>query len=145
MITTADQYRKLAADCRAERERSFEQSDTDGFLSQRASDIMALRYERAAEILEAGNTALFNGLYEGERRVAARVIQGQFGDSWLLDDAEAAKFGRKFVPMGNTSRVQKQLGLSQRKETAPAAISIRTGDVYRTGCKWGSDAIKQGA
>src|SRR5688572_6000895 len=42
---TADQWRAEAKDCRKAREDSWERSDTDGFLSQAASQAMAGEYE----------------------------------------------------------------------------------------------------
>lgn len=102
------------------------------------------------EIRAAGNVAQFVGLYEGTRRVAAKKIETKYGMAWRLDDAEAQKFGRQFIPTGDNSRVQKKLGLREAQETAPAWAVIsheRSGfsyrafvAVFRTGDKLGLDA-----
>lgn len=129
---------------------SFERSDTDGYLTQWACGITADLRRRQAQILRDGGKATFPGLYENDRRVAARLIETQFGPSWLLRDDEAARFGRRFIPEGDNSRIQKKLGLNEKPEMAPAAAktaSNGTGlsgnvwvETYRTGCRWGSDA-----
>lgn len=145
---TAQQYRESAAKhIEAERE-SFERCDTDGFMSQWAHSMSAQLDEAKAEIVENGNSSVFVGLYDGDRRVAAKIIQTRFGSTWLLSDEEANKYGRKFVAIGAKSRVQKQLGLRERKEVAPAwvtlsgntAVNVRP-VIFRTGDKWGSDAV----
>jgi len=149
------QAEALEAEAREATQRaydSFERSDTDGCLTQWAAGITADLRRVQARILRDGEKASFCGLYEGDRRVAARLITTQFGTSWLLRDDEALRFGRKFIPEGDNSRVQKTLGLHEAMETAPAAAktaSNGTGlsgnvwiETYRTGCKWGSDAVK---
>lgn len=109
----AAELRQLAAECRARSRESYERSDTDGCLSQWGHDLSAQQYEAQAEIVEAGGKAQFRGLYQGERRVRARIVTAgprwRSRDVWLLDDAEQAAFGgRKFVPYvggHGTSRV----------------------------------------
>lgn len=144
----ADAHRQAAQD-------SFDRCDTDGFVSQWASGIMARLADARARLAENGGRAIFTGLYEGDRRVIAKVVQTRFGSSWMLDDAEAAKFGRKFIPLqshNGRSRVQAQLGLSERDEWQTAAANTAGGgtglagacsvfvETYRTGDKWGRDA-----
>ena len=134
---------------------SFNRCDTDGFVSQWSHDISARLCAARAEIQEAGGQAEFIGLYQGDRRVLAKIIETQYGSSWLLHDDETgliSRCGKKFLPVGGGSRVLKQLGLSERWETASAWANTAGGgrgfaglssvriEVYRTGCKWGSDA-----
>jgi len=40
----------------------------------------------------------------GDPVVDAREIETQYGYAWLLSDAEAARYGRKFLPVGTRSR-----------------------------------------
>ena len=147
-MKSAEQYRAAAADCRQREADSFERSDTDGFMSQWASNVMAQVNEIKAEIVENGNMGIFRGLYDGNRRVMAKVIDTKFGASWLLSDEESSKYGRKFLPIGSNSRVQKQLGLRERMEKAPAWVTTAGNSIasvspviFRTGDKWGSDAV----
>lgn len=155
MTKTAQDYRVDAAASRKREQESWERSDTDGFLSQWASGISARLSDRKAAILEAGGKAQFLGLYQGDRRVKARMIETRFGCSWLLHDDETelrAKRGKPFLPTGKRSRVLRGLGLREAWEMAPAWATIMgsgtglsgcasayVGD-FRTGCKWGCDA-----
>lgn len=145
-METAQQYREAAAKNFDRAQESFERCDTDGFLSQWASDLNGRTNLLKAEVIENGGKATFVGLYEGSRRVAAKEIQTNYGTTWILSDEEASKFGRKFVPIGSKSRIQKQLGLTERDEEDSAWVTT-TGNmtscrpiVFRTGDKWGADA-----
>ena len=154
----------MTTDYRAEATRhfeaaaeSFDRCDTDGFVSQFCHDINGRLNNAKARIQEQGGRASFVGLYEGERRVLAKCITTQYGESWLLDDSETdliARRGKKFLPTGWNSRILKSLGLTQDYETAPAWATIGGSGsgfsglasahvvVFRTGDKWGSDAIR---
>lgn len=142
-----------AADARVR--ESIERSDTDGFLSQWAGGLTAGKERLAAEIAENGDRDYFVGLYQGDRRVKAMQLSGQYGPYWLLEESETALIaerGKPFVPMGSRSRVQKKLGLREAQELAPAYATIAgsgTGlsgaaSCYvtsrRSGSRWGDDA-----
>ncbi len=169
---SANELREKASESRRRVQESWERSDTDGFLSQWAGDLSARLYTTQAQLVEANKQSDFAGLYDvtGEtpRRVAAKLIDGQFGQSWLLRDDEAAKYGRRFIPFAGVrlldeldaqgfnqwepkvSRIQKKLGLVEMREMAPAWAKIDgkghglSGTawvaVYRSGDKWGQDA-----
>jgi hypothetical protein len=151
---TADEHREAAKAARQRSIDSFERSDTDGFMSQWASDITADEHLANAEILEAGGVAEFWGLYEGDRRVKAKMVtvydKFKFRDvtKWVVEDDDPICEQRKWIPSGPRSRVQKGLGLSERREIAPAKAGLRSDSqgkgcwvtTYRTGCRYGSDA-----
>lgn len=151
---TAAEYRTEAKEW-ADREReSWERSDTDGFLSQWASGLSGRLAQRRAELVENDRMGDFTGLYQGDRRVAAKRINAKYGTVWMLRDDEAERFGRKFVPIApwqGVSRVQKALGLAERGERAPAWADIKgkgyglSGSAwvatFRTGDQWGLDSI----
>ena len=153
--TTQEGWDELAVEFEAEahkcwerRDESWERSDTDGFLSQAASQAVASLNMDKAGVCRAGGMAEFWGLYEGDRRVKARIIDGKYGSSWLLHEDEAElieKRGKKFLPMDyyGKSRIHKQLGLTTRGEMAPAWVAsagFNGGYRFRVGCKWGQDA-----
>lgn len=138
---------------------SFERSDTDGFLSQYCSDLTGRLERRLAEICDNEGRDTFKGLYDGDRRVAARMMTfankfAGYGTvtKWLLHDDEAERYGRKWIPVGKRSRIQKELGLSERWELAPAWAKVMGSGTglsglascyigsFRTGDKWGRDA-----
>jgi hypothetical protein len=150
---TAEQYREEARKHLAAKEESFDRCDTDGFLSQWSSGLSARLCSAKAELVANGKMSDFVGLYDGERRLAAKLVNGQYGLVWLLREDEEARYGRKFVPTGKRSTVQRRLGLSECKELAPAWATI-TGsgrglsgnvwvEVYRTDAsEWGQGATK---
>ena len=118
MEITAQGLRTEAARLEAQAHESFDRCDTDGCVSQWCDSWSARKQRTQAEIVEAGGVAIFSGLYQGARRVAAKEIRTQFGWCWLLRDDEARRFGRRFVPCARVrqSRVQTKLGLCQRDE-----------------------------
>lgn len=119
LLTQAQQHEQAAQD-------SFDRCDTDGFLSQYASNLNALLCRARADIARRNGFYSFPCLMKGERRVDARLIDGQFGRVWLLSEAEAGVFRRQFIPFAGSgsSRVQKRLGLHEGEEDAPAAARI---------------------
>lgn len=156
MTTIAQTLRDEAAAHDKEAYDSFERCDTDGFLSQWASRMTAQLKRAKARIIENGGVSSFVGLYEGDRRVKAKVIETRFGSSWLLHEDEAdliAARGKPFLPTGSASRVLAALGLAERSEIAPAYAHV-IGDgrglsgaanarvaTLRGGDKWGQDAV----
>lgn len=148
--STPQSLRDEAAKMEQEREESFARCDTDGFLSQWGLGLSANKLRLKATILENGGRANFQGLYHGTTRVPAKLVEGQFGLVWLLRDDAAEQFGRRFIPHNYNSRVQRELGLSERTESAPATAAIvGTGrglsgrawvSAVRTGDRWGLDS-----
>lgn len=157
-ILTAAEYRANAASREEKAEESFQRSDTDGFLSQWALGLSAQLDRAKADLVDAGMKASFLGLYDGDRRVKAKKItQPMYNAPWLkqtvwyLDKEEADKYGRRYIPTGERSRIQKKLGLTERYEMDSAWAKI-TGEgrglsgnawvtTYRTGNEWGQDAV----
>ena len=95
--------------------------------------------------------ALFIGLYQGNRRVAAQLEESRYGRRWKLTEGEAESLGNTAIPLGvlhyRASKVQKRLGLSEHREWAPAWLRLEHPGlpdeslvVYRAGDPWGQDA-----
>jgi hypothetical protein len=149
MPKTSQYYREYAQQCRARAADSFERCDTDGFLTQYAAELTAQLADRRAHLVEAGNVAVFTGLYAGVRRVAARQITSRFGFCWVLREDETdliRQRGSVFLPCGKNSRVLRALGLAEREETSPAWATLAGKDnvgvlVFRTGDEWGQDSV----
>ena len=148
-MKSSSEYRKLASKSEDKARESFNRCDTDGFLSQWASGLNARLNRSKADLVDAGNTFTFTGLYEGDRRVKAKEIKTyfQFSESyqWVLHEDEVdliAKRGKCYLPTGSNSRVHKQLGLSERKESSPAYVAISGNNIctFRSGDKWGSNS-----
>lgn len=140
---TADELREQARQYEQKAQDSFDRCDTDGFLSQWASGLSAQLCRAKAEITENGGVMPFEVLLEDDkhvsnRRVDAKLINGQFGAVWLLSEAEEGYFGRKFIPFAGNgkSRIQEQLGLREDWENAPAAARITGRGTGLSGNAW---------
>jgi hypothetical protein len=158
MTSKSETLRQKADECERRKAESWERSDTDGFLSQWASGLSANLYRRQADIEEAGGLDEFWGLYEGDRRVKAKRVTFQdryqpwtTKTMWLIhEDETALQKQRKWVPIGENSRIQKQLGICERMEMAPAEAFMDgrgtglSGTAWvatkRVGDEWGADA-----
>lgn len=80
---TPDEFRALATGQHRKAEESFERCDTDGFVSQWASDYMGRGYTLAAQVAEAGGTWTFPALLDlTGAMVPARVIRTHYGERW---------------------------------------------------------------
>jgi hypothetical protein len=120
-------------------ERSFQNSDTDGFLSQWSHSIGAQRDEANVRILKNGGCAQFSVLCDADGNVVCNKAT-KFanphprGFGWLvtysykLHTILADKLGRKWVPAGKKSRIQKQLGLHEETRWFPAYADITVPD-----------------
>jgi hypothetical protein len=129
------------------KEESFQRSDTDGFLSQWASGINADLSREKANLLKTGGYSQFPVLCDAEGKVLAEKVY-RFADKfrpdqwnapmvrrWKLSDEDAAKYGRKWIPVAGykASRIQKQLGLHEESRWFPAVAKITTGGRKSTG------------
>lgn len=146
-------HREKAAECHQRAEESFERSDTDGFLSQWASEITAHMEETRAEIARNGGKAQFVALFTlaGEP-VRARVIRSRYGLCWMLLN-EANEATGEFAPYRprNPLTLAKK-GYREDLEWAPAAACLAAPKgakglggaasvyvkVYRTDGRWES-------
>lgn len=134
-LARAREERALATDRLKRRQESWERSDTDGFLSQWASDLHARLHERRAELLEQGGVDHFPALLDGEgRRMRAKLIETKYGFSWLCLDSSDRVVGflgdslapyeegepARFAPRSKAAR----LGYQRALEVAPVAASL---------------------
>jgi hypothetical protein len=129
-----EQLQKQASDALRRKEESWERSDTDGFLSQWANGMTAQLNDAKVAILKNGGYARFRVLCDGDGNVVATKIY-HFTNSysfapeskWRLPDSLADGLGRKWIPTGDKSRVQKQLGLHEESRWFPAYAEITGG------------------
>lgn len=135
---TASISDRKRVDALQRREDSWQRSDTDGFLSQWASGVTANEASLQAEIDRDGGYSLFPGLYDRKtgERVAARIIDGQWGPCWALCDA-AGELTGKFVGDARTKRgkLYKQ-GFVVLGEWAPAKATVRGEGKGLSGTAW---------
>lgn len=82
---TAEEYEAMAQQCRDERARSWEDSDSDGYLSQWANQEMALRFDGLAELASNGWMLQERALFDLEGRLIPAVQrEGQYGLYWAV-------------------------------------------------------------
>ena len=143
-VAKAAELRAQAIDNLRREEESFQRCDTDGFLSQWALNIGADKLRRQASLLDNGGCATFPVLVYGDEVVATKVYAfpnkhrpDYWNDpqdyKWRLPDELAEKLGRKWIPVGERSKVQKQLGLHEEMRWFPAYVEITTGGRKNTG------------
>ena len=158
----AKKYINLSNEAIDKKEESFQRCDTDGFLTQQVLADTS-RLERArAELCEKKGKHNFLGLYDGNRRLKAKMIlvEDKFitwskvkNPVWLLEDSEAEKYGRRFMPFNDgrgRSRILNSFGLKELEVVADAwAKSTWVGHThyityYRVNDEWGQkDQIKK--
>lgn len=103
-IRTAAEYRQMAADCYGRANESWERSDTDGFLSQWASQQMASRYLHNAQIVEDGGIITTVVVEIATGKVAATMRdqrEGRYGYYFLIKDDEIAARTTRFFSESN--------------------------------------------
>ena len=130
---SGDELRAKAAASRKAAQDSFDRCDTDGFLSQWASGITGMLYERQAEIADAGGKSEFWGLFrasDGKRIRAKQVsVYTKFKYStetrWCVVDANDRAVAWFPCNWGSgKGRKLKAAGLYEAKESAPAMAKV---------------------
>jgi hypothetical protein len=104
---TGAELRDMAAQAERRAWESFERSDTDGYLSQWASDITARLYREQAAIADNGGRAEFGALFDlaGEL-VPAKFIETRYGMAWGLLESDDPQ--SRFVGWFNPSRARNE-------------------------------------
>jgi hypothetical protein len=86
---TAEEWKEMASASRRRSYESFDRCDTDGFMSQWASDCVAREYDLKAELAENGGTWTFVQLFDLDgNHVPAEIVEGNWGPVWRLFDQE---------------------------------------------------------
>jgi len=141
---TPAEWRASAAECSRRSQESWERSDTDGFLSQWASDLSAQLYEAKARIAEAGGTAEFPALFDstGARVPAVLVTRPVFGAPWQRESVWCVENGNgravNWVAYGKSGPRSKlfKLGYVEGTEVAPADARITGSGRGLSGRAW---------
>lgn len=128
------QIQKLDEDAnraRAAARESFDRCDTDGFLSQWASGMTAQKNEMEKEILANGGLVRVRVLVDSAGEIVSdqtRVFPNR-NAPWttvrLWDvRAHADRLGRRWIPVGERSRVQKSLGVREEFRWTPGYAKV---------------------
>ncbi len=123
-------------------EESFQRCDTDGFLSQRSLFQSANRDLKQIEILKNGGHVRVRVLCDAEGNVVSYFTRlfPAFNAPWRMnrvwDLGRAAKHAgqRRWIPAGERSRVQKQLGLHEEFRWVPGYARITAPEGARGAC-----------
>lgn len=132
---TDEEWAALAAEERAastrswdERNASWERSDTDGFLSQWASEQMASRHSAAASLADDHGIGTEVVLTRDGQPVPSKMIEGTYGYSWA--ELESWEFGAKvvaWVGVSNAKSAARRTAYYAAKGYAEAEVTRRLG------------------
>lgn len=115
---------------------------SDCALSSWADGQMRVYHQLALDLLENGKAIGIDGPAAEKtvlcdkrtgRELDAWTIRTQYGTCWMLADEEEARYGRKFIPTGPRSRVQRQLELGEFRKMTPCKRWLGTSCAGR-GC-----------
>lgn len=141
---TAEQWAQLAAELRQQATdshrrsaESFDRCDTDGFLSQWASDSMGRHYRACAELADNHGLAEHHALFtvDGEL-VSTQIIDGTYGMAWRTTDEHVAAGGRRFVNPSKAANPQKRYDNLRKRGYMIGTVRIRSGVFPRSGGAW---------
>lgn len=124
---TAADHRAAAAQHRQDAADSWERSDTDGFVSQWASGVLAREADRKAEIAENGGRAKFPALFDLDGNlVAAKLFDGTYGATWglLSDDDPRSRFTGYVSAYCARKSTHTRKGYTEGYVLAPARVKV---------------------
>jgi len=107
---TAEEWRAKARGSEQRRAESWERSDTDGFMSQWASGLMAQEYEECADLAEKDGMTTTPALFFADTGEVAstHLNDGRWGQYWVLNDKATAFFGKRFLNRSNAESPAKR-------------------------------------
>lgn len=136
---TADQLEDRAEEKRERSRESWERSDTDGFLSQWASDLSAQLDEMNASALRDGATVSVAVLVDDDDQlVPARTIQTRYGTKWAIFDTfedANSRVGhiRQWVGLSERALAKKHLRMEWTR--VPGHYELKGESYTSTGCR----------
>ena len=124
--------------CEKRRQDSFERCDTDGFLSQWANGLNGQLNRAKAEIIENGGYDWFWVLKDSKGNIVSdKIITDHYNNQkWLVKDSFVKQVGRKYIPEGENSRIQKRLGLYEEEIEAMAWACLDGKGTGLSGTAW---------
>lgn len=124
---TAEQWRERASGREQAKAESWERSDTDGFMSQWASGLMAQEYKLCADLAEAGGLTTTTALFDAEtgELASTHLFHGDYGPSWVLNDAAAAKAGKRFISTSKAATPEKCHAAMVKKGFTTGVVRVK--------------------
>lgn len=124
----ADNFRRYAKESAQRAIESFDRCDTDGFLSQWASDSMALHYRACAELCDTQGLAEKPALFDlAGNLVSTRMINGQYGCAWLTTEDHVRSGGSQFVNPSHARKAATRHRNLKIKGYTEGTVRIRCG------------------
>ena len=123
-------------------EESWERSDTDGFLSQWANGMTASLNREKINLLRNGGYAQFPVLVHNGEVISTNIVtfphpkfEWQTVQRWRLnDEAMHLAEGRRFIPVGKRSTIQRKFGFVEDTRWFPAVARIMGSGTGLSGC-----------
>ena len=105
---------------------SFERCDTDGYLSQWASETTGREYRAKAAWARNHGYVTISALLstDGATLVSFRTVVNRYGTSWLATDAGERVCGKRFLNDSNARTDAKRLANNRRKGFTLGQISV---------------------
>lgn len=124
---TAEEWRAKAREYWQRRQDSWERSDTDGFLSQWSSGLMAEEYEEKARLAERGGVIEVRALFDAETGKVASTHShdGQWGLAWVLNDEAAEKAGKRFISESKAATPEKRAAAMRKKGFTTGLVRVK--------------------
>lgn len=121
---TAEEWRQMAAASRKRSYDSYQNCDTDGFVSQWGGDLMAREYDLSAQLAETNGAMETVALFDLDGNlVDARHGWGKFGEYWMLLDSNGVKVG--FFSPSQAKDTDKRVATDRRKGYYVGRATVR--------------------
>lgn len=112
---TAAEWEQEASESNRRAQESWERSDTDGFLSQAASDAMARLYHLNARIAADGGTAEFPAVFDLKGNlIQMHTREGQYGD-YYLNMNSAINGAPRFIRPSEARKGARRIAADEKK------------------------------
>jgi hypothetical protein len=113
---TAQEHRDLANASRKRSAESWERSDTDGFVSQWASDLTAREHEAWANLLDDDCMIVTEALFMLDGTIAStHSAYGDYGRYWVLNDLAAERYGKRFFSPSKAQNPEREWNNNRTK------------------------------
>lgn len=128
---TAEQWRTIAKEASVSSAESYERCDSDGFLSQWASNQMATRYHQLAQAAEEGYTTAAMAVFDLEGNLVSQDYRdGQYGPYWFIRQAEGKA---RFFSESNADKLSTRRANNAKKGYRLGEVRVKV-DVTEYDC-----------
>ena len=112
-----------------------ERSDTDGFMSQWASDVCYREYSTCADLIEQGGMTEMQVPFVGGEVASTDFREGQYGWYWFLTVEAARIVGKRYFTPSSASKAKTRRANNLKKGVTMGTIRVK-GDVVMRGNRY---------